>query len=70
MAALPFTARKREPSPLALTGTPTLREPLTCTAMPVTFITGDAVTDEDVKEAILQICSEIDKPETPGPAAP
>ena len=34
-----------------------------------TFITSGAVTDEDVKEAILQICSEIDKPETPGPAA-
>ncbi len=34
-----------------------------------TFITSEVVTDEDVKEAILQICSEIDKPETPGPAA-
>lgn len=33
------------------------------------FITGDTITDEDVKEAILQVCSEIDKPETPGPAA-
>ena len=33
------------------------------------FITGDVVTDEDVKEAILQVCSEIDKPETPGPAS-
>ena len=33
------------------------------------FITSDVVTDEDVKEAILQICSEIDKPETPGPAS-
>jgi Zn-dependent M16 (insulinase) family peptidase len=26
-------------------------------------------TDEDVKEAILQVCSEIDKPDPPGPAA-
>ena len=26
-------------------------------------------TQTDVKEAILQVCSEIDKPETPGPAA-
>ena len=33
------------------------------------FITGDTITDEDIKEAILQVCSEIDKPETPGPAA-
>ncbi len=33
------------------------------------FITSDVVTDKDVKEAILQICSEIDKPETPGPAS-
>nr|WP_084067450.1 insulinase family protein [Desulfocicer vacuolatum] len=33
------------------------------------FIAGDVVTDEDVKEAILQVCSEIDKPETPGPAS-
>lgn len=33
------------------------------------YITGGGFTDEDVKEAILQTCSEIDKPETPGPAA-
>ncbi len=33
------------------------------------FITGDAYSQTDVKEAILQVCSEIDKPETPGPAA-
>lgn len=26
-------------------------------------------TEEDVKEAILQVCSEIDKPDPPGPAA-
>jgi len=26
-------------------------------------------TDEDVKEAILQVCSEIDRPDPPGPAA-
>ncbi len=24
-------------------------------------------SDEDVKEAILQVCSEIDKPDPPGP---
>ncbi|MFH1152880.1 MAG: insulinase family protein [Pseudomonadota bacterium] len=33
------------------------------------FITGGNYTDEDVKEAILQVCSDIDKPETPGPAS-
>jgi Zn-dependent M16 (insulinase) family peptidase len=33
------------------------------------FIGTDALSDEDVKEAILQVCSEIDKPDPPGPAA-
>ncbi len=33
------------------------------------FITNGDYTQTDVKEAILQVCSEIDKPETPGPAA-
>lgn len=33
------------------------------------FITGGDYSQTDVKEAILQVCSEIDKPETPGPAA-
>lgn len=33
------------------------------------FICGGAFTDTDVKEAILQVCSEIDKPDPPGPAA-
>lgn len=32
------------------------------------IISGD-YSETDVKEAILQVCSEIDKPETPGPAA-
>ena len=32
------------------------------------IINGD-YSETDVKEAILQVCSEIDKPETPGPAA-
>ena len=26
-------------------------------------------SNEDVKEAVLQVCSEIDKPDPPGPAA-
>jgi len=33
------------------------------------FITNGNYTQTDVKEAILQVCSEIDKPETPGPSA-
>ena len=34
-----------------------------------TFIRSGSFSDEDVKEAILQVCSEIDKPDPPGPAA-
>ena len=33
------------------------------------FIRSGSFSDEDVKEAILQVCSEIDKPDPPGPAA-
>ena len=33
------------------------------------FIRSGNYSDEDVKEAILQVCSEIDKPDPPGPAA-
>ena len=33
------------------------------------FIRAGTYTEEDIKEAILQACSEIDKPEPPGPAA-
>mgnify|MGYP003574466492 CR=1 FL=1 len=33
------------------------------------FITNGDYSQTDVKEAVLQVCSEIDKPETPGPAA-
>ncbi len=33
------------------------------------FIRSGRYSDEDVKEAILQVCSEIDKPDPPGPAA-
>ncbi len=33
------------------------------------FITSGEYSDEDIKEAILQVCSQIDKPDTPGPAA-
>ncbi len=33
------------------------------------FITDGQYSSTDVKEAVLQVCSEIDKPETPGPAA-
>jgi len=33
------------------------------------FIRSGQYTDEDVKEAILQVCSEIDTPDTPGQGA-
>ena len=33
------------------------------------FIRSGHYNDEDVKEAILQVCSEIDKPDPPGPSA-
>ncbi|MCP4722229.1 MAG: peptidase M16, partial [Desulfobacteraceae bacterium] len=33
------------------------------------YITRGEFTQTDVKEAILQVCSDIDKPETPGPAS-
>ncbi len=33
------------------------------------FIQSDTVTDENIKEAILQVCSDIDRPDPPGPAA-
>ncbi|MFO8086147.1 MAG: insulinase family protein [Desulfobacterales bacterium] len=33
------------------------------------FIRSGAYSDEDIKEAVLQVCSEIDKPDPPGPAA-
>jgi Zn-dependent M16 (insulinase) family peptidase len=33
------------------------------------FIRSGSFGEEDVKEAILQVCSEIDKPDPPGPAA-
>ncbi|TES92954.1 MAG: peptidase M16 [Desulfobacteraceae bacterium] len=33
------------------------------------FIRSGNYSNEDIKEAILQICSEIDKPDPPGPAA-
>jgi Zn-dependent M16 (insulinase) family peptidase len=33
------------------------------------FIRPENIGDEDVKEAILQICSETDRPDPPGPAA-
>jgi Zn-dependent M16 (insulinase) family peptidase len=33
------------------------------------FIRSGKYSEEDVKEAILQVCAEIDKPDPPGPAA-
>jgi Zn-dependent M16 (insulinase) family peptidase len=34
------------------------------------FVRTNIFSDEDIKEAILQVCSEIDKPDPPGPTAP
>jgi presequence protease len=34
-----------------------------------TFIRSGKFTDEDVKEALLQVCSELDRPDPPGPSA-
>ncbi|MBF0203356.1 MAG: hypothetical protein HQK67_03375, partial [Desulfamplus sp.] len=33
------------------------------------FITSGDYTEEDIKESILQVCSDIDKPDTPGPSS-
>jgi len=33
------------------------------------FIKSDDYGDQDIKEAVFQVCSEIDKPDPPGPAA-
>ncbi len=33
------------------------------------FVMEDNYSETDIKEAILQVCSDIDKPETPGPAS-
>jgi Zn-dependent M16 (insulinase) family peptidase len=33
------------------------------------FVRTNIFSDEDIKEAILQVCSEIDKPDPPGPTA-
>ena len=33
------------------------------------FIRSGNFSNEDIKEAVLQVCSEIDKPDPPGPAA-
>jgi hypothetical protein len=42
---------------------------LTAYAAAADFARSGNYSDEDVKEAILQVCSEIDKPDPPGPAA-
>jgi len=48
---------------------PRLAETLAVYAGAGAYLDSGAVTDEDIKEAILQVCSEIDKPEPPGAAA-
>ncbi|MCA1793271.1 MAG: peptidase M16, partial [Desulfobacteraceae bacterium] len=48
---------------------PHIKRTLDVYARACQYIMKGDYTRTDVKEAILQICSEIDKPETPGPAA-
>ena len=48
---------------------PHIRSTLTAFDSAFDFIKSGTIKDEDVKEAILQICSEIDKPDPPGPEA-
>lgn len=33
------------------------------------YLSAQRFTDEDIKEAVLQVCSEIDRPDPPGPSA-
>jgi hypothetical protein len=48
---------------------PNIDATLNVYARAMSFIKSDSYSDEDIKEAILQVCSEIDKPDPPGPAA-
>ncbi len=48
---------------------PNIRKTLDVFQNACDFIRSGDYTDEDIKEAVLQVCSEIDKPDTPGPAS-
>jgi Zn-dependent M16 (insulinase) family peptidase len=48
---------------------PHLTETLEVFQRAADFIRSGAFSETDVKEAILQVCSEVDKPDPPGPAA-
>ncbi|MBF0469466.1 MAG: insulinase family protein, partial [Desulfamplus sp.] len=48
---------------------PNIRRTLEVYRNACSFITSGDYTEEDIKEAILQVCADIDKPETPGPAS-
>lgn len=48
---------------------PHIKQTLDVYADACDFITQGQFTQTDVKEAILQVCSDIDKPETPAPSA-
>ncbi len=48
---------------------PNIRRTLNVYQKACDFIINGEYTDNDIKEAVLQVCSDIDKPETPGPAS-
>lgn len=50
------------------------RDPHICNTLNVydaafDFVKSDAIKEQDVKEAVLQVCSEIERPDPPGPEA-
>jgi len=48
---------------------PHIRRTMDVYAGVAAFISAGEYTEDDIREAILQVCSEIDKPDPPGPAA-
>ena len=48
---------------------PNIRRTLNVYQNACDFIINGEYTDDDIKEAVLQVCADIDKPETPGPAS-
>ncbi len=48
---------------------PNIRRTLAVYRNACDFIKTGDYTDDDIKEAVLQVCADIDKPETPGPAS-
>ena len=48
---------------------PHIRRTIDVYAGVAAFVASGAYAEDDIREAILQVCSEIDKPDPPGPAA-